>query len=117
MTPDLDTLVERLRTGGWTFVLHADCSDKGLWFYRSQLDPRVQVCRTVPRRSSKAATAVFSFSDAGVDVEGASPLLIMDDQARMFPNIRELVAAIAAHDRELNEERAWQAAAPEGARP
>lgn len=116
MTPDLDDLTERLRTGGWQMMQHADARDEALWFYRSVLDPRVQLRRRVPRRGKGVHRDEFSFGDAEIDVENPTALLISSDAPRTFSTLRDLVSAIVAHDRELADERAWQAAAP-GDRP
>ncbi|GLK74708.1 hypothetical protein KHC23_22930 [Ancylobacter dichloromethanicus] len=112
MTPDLDELTLRLKIGGWRFLLHADCRDEGLWFYRSELDPRIQLVRRVRRRGRSGSCDQFSFGDAEIDVENPTSLLVSVDAPRSFATLRDLVVALIAHDRELDQERAWQAAAP-----
>lgn len=112
MKPDLDELTFRLKVGGWRFLLHADCRDEGLWFYRSELDPRIQIVRRVRRRGGSGSRDEFSFGDAAIDIENPVSVLTSADAPRTFASLRELVGALIAHDRELDQEREWQAAAP-----
>ncbi|CAA0130180.1 Uncharacterised protein [Starkeya nomas] len=117
MTPDLDALALKLRTGGWRVMFHADAKDHAVWMYVSQLDPRVTLRKTYRRKTGKTEW-VFSFGDSAVDVAiTAGGPIIEEADVRSFATIEELVAAIVAHDRELGREREWLAAAPGGDAP
>ena len=105
-------LALRLKTGGWQCFMHADGSGAAMWFYRSALDPRVQMTK-VMKRGSADMTTTWSFGDPGVDVSIVPGGPIVEEaNARTFGSLDELAACILTHDEALARDRAWEAAAP-----
>lgn len=111
MTPvpspqEVAELAQRLRNGGWNFILHGDGREEHFWIYRSNADARLTCCKTFRRLGG--GTTMFSLDiEAGhVTFPGG---IIADPGAAVssFPNIEAVAEFILTHDGALaNEERA-----------
>lgn len=95
MIPDpaaIADLAERLKTGGWRTLFHADARDHSLWAFVSKVDGRAGGLKSIPRRGGKP-TATYSFDPAQIAQAPAAALT-----ATGFPTLTALAEHILRHD-------------------
>ena len=96
-------LAERLRKGGWAFVLHGDGREEHFWIYRSNADARLTCCKTFRRRGG--ATTMFSLDIEAGNVTFPGGIVAETGAAlSSFPNIEAVAEFILTHDGALANE-------------